>query len=81
MALRMIEKGDVVLKRQDYKTMVETLDKLAITNQSAVNQLSNANGASKQAPFREGFFQESEKDVKTEQIFINVLRDVIKRAK
>lgn len=81
MALRMLEKGDIVLKRQDYKTITETLDRLDMSNRSMVNMLTNANGASKDAPFREGFFVQAEKDSKAERAFIDVLKDVIKRAK
>lgn len=77
MGLRFIEKGDYILKRQDY----EILKKVRNLSVDSVSVLNNALGPEKENPFREGFISKANDDTKKAVRFLDVLMEHLEGAK
>ena len=69
MGLQFVEKGSVILTPKN----VELLKKAYASCGHAVAEIENANGASKESPFRDGFYCHAEKEMKQSERFLDVL--------
>lgn len=69
MGLQFIEKGAYILKPKE----IEILKKAYGSSGNVVSELENANGASKDSPFRDGLYAHSEKEARKTERFLDVL--------
>lgn len=69
MGLQFVEKGSIILSPKN----VELLRKAHSSCGLAVAEIENANGASKESPFRDGFYVDAEKRMKQSERFLDVL--------
>lgn len=77
MGLQFVEKGAVILTPKN----VELLKKAHSSCGMAVGEIENANGASKDSPFRDGLYFDAEKQMKKSERFLDVLIKNIQGAK
>lgn len=69
MGLQFVEKGAVILSPRNF----ELLKKAHSSSETAVAEIQNANGASKESPFRDAFYADCEKQISQTEHFLDVL--------
>lgn len=69
MGLQFIEKGSIILTPKNVELLRKTYSSVGM----AVGEIENANGASKESPFRDGLYVDAEKKMKTAEKFFDVL--------
>lgn len=74
MGLRIVGKGDYILRQKDYETIKKSLAGLSMHNTNVVSALENANGPSKDSPFRDGVYAFAEVESKKAKEFLEVLK-------
>ena len=74
MGLRIVGKGDHVIKKKDYEMLSKCLSGLSMHTTNAVSALENANGPSKGSPFRDGVYVFAEIESKKAREFLEVLK-------
>jgi len=77
MGLQFVEKGSVILTPKN----VELLKKAHSSCGLAVGEIENANGASKDSPFRDGLYADCEKRMKQSERFLDVLMKSVQGVK
>ena len=77
MGLRIVGKGDYILRQKDYEIIKKSLSGLSMHSTNAVSALENANGPSKDSPFRDGVYVFAEVECKKASGFLDVLKKTI----
>lgn len=76
-----VGKGDVVLKKETFDQIKRYGYGARSSADSAVTMIENANGPSKDSPFREGLLCQAHKDVSKAYSFMDALINVLDGAK
>lgn len=74
MGLRIVGKGDYVLKRKDYETIKKSVVGLSMHTSNTVSALESANGSSKGSQFQDGFYAFAETESKKAKEFLEILK-------